>query len=96
MTLVAGATSFNTPRWESPRVGNLDSVVRLTHFYEKVIKVKADVEAIHLEFCSWPRLLTFDERSSTEGLKGMAQGGEALLRGEPLFLRRGGNHWCAS
>jgi hypothetical protein len=31
-----------------------ENTAQITHFYEKVIKVKADVEAIHLEFCSWP------------------------------------------
>jgi hypothetical protein len=65
---------------------------RLTRFYEKVIKVKADVAAIHLKFALAP-IAPLDKRSSTKlKLMGDAQGGKALLRGEPLLLRRGGNH----
>jgi hypothetical protein len=68
------------------------SLVRRTRFYEKVIKVKADVAAIHLKFVLAPDCSHSRSKAARKlKLMGDAQGGEALLRGEPLILRRGGN-----
>jgi hypothetical protein len=55
---------------------------RLTRFYEKVIKVKADVVAIHLKFVLAPDC-SHSRSKAARKLKPMgdAQGGEALLRG---------------